>query len=331
MIPFFNGAQVREAVSPERALEAVRAAFIAYARGEWTMPPKVYVPAYPEGDFRAMPALGAGHALLKWVTSFPGNPAQGLPTVTGLVLLSDATNGMPKAVLDAGAVTSLRTGAAAVLAAETLGRADAETAAVIGAGVNGEAAAQTFIARGRRVLLWDLDRARANSVAERLGAEVAPGRDEALAADLLVTVTPGKNILLEEGSLRPGQHASLMGADGPGKAEIAVEELARVHVFCDDWEQDDPKGTPGRGRIYADDWEQASHNGDLMHAVEAGVLDRDDVAQLGDVLIGAAEGRGSDRDITIFDSTGLAIQDLAIALAAMERAEEVDGLQTIDL
>jgi alanine dehydrogenase len=117
MIPFFSGAQVREAVSPERALEAVRDAFIAYARGEWTMPPKVYVPAYPEGDFRAMPALGAGHALLKWVTSFPGNPAQGLPTVTGLVLLSDATNGMPKAVFDAGAVTSLRTGAAAVLAA----------------------------------------------------------------------------------------------------------------------------------------------------------------------------------------------------------------------
>jgi ornithine cyclodeaminase/alanine dehydrogenase-like protein (mu-crystallin family) len=324
VIPFFNGAQVREAVSPERALEAVRAAFIAYARGEWTMPPKVYVPAYPEGDFRAMPALGASHALLKWVTSFPGNPAKGLPTVTGLVLLSDATNGMPKAVLDAGAVTSLRTGAAAVLAAETLGRSDAETAAVIGAGVNGEAAAQTFLARGRRVQLWDIDRARTELVAERIGAEVAPGRDEALAADLLVTVTPGKSILLEEGSLRPGQHASLMGADGPGKAEIAVEELARVRAFCDDWEQGGSDGTPGRGRIYADDWEQASHNGDLVHAVETGVLRRDDVAQLGDVLVGAAEGRQSDRDITIFDSTGLAIQDLAIALAAMERAEALD-------
>jgi alanine dehydrogenase len=330
VIPFLNGAMVREAVSPERALEAVRAAFIAYARGEWTMPPKVYVPAYPEGDFRAMPALGAGHALLKWVTSFPGNPAKGLPTVTGLVLLSDATNGMPKALLDAGAVTALRTGAAAVLAAETLGRADAETAAVIGAGVNGEAAAQTFIARGRHVELWDLDRARAELVAERIGAEVAPGRDEALAADLLVTVTPGRSILLEEGSLRPGQHASLMGADGPGKAEIAVEELARVHAFSDDWEQGDPKGTPGRGRIYADDWEQASHNGDLVHAVEAGLLSRDDVAQLGDVLIGTVDGRQSERDITIFDSTGLAIQDLAIALVAIEHAEELD-LPTIEL
>ena len=112
MIPFFDGEAVRAAVSPERALAAVRDAFIAYARGEWTMPPKVYVPAYPAGDFRAMPALGGGHALLKWVTSFPGNPAQGLPTVTGLVVLSDASNGMLKAVLDAGAVTALRTGAA---------------------------------------------------------------------------------------------------------------------------------------------------------------------------------------------------------------------------
>ena len=311
MIPFFGAEDVRAAVSPERALEAVRDAFIAYARGEWTMPPKVYVPAYPAGDFRAMPALGGGHALLKWVTSFPGNPAQGLPTVTGLVLLSDASNGMLKAVLDAGAVTALRTGAAAVLAAETLGRAEADSAAVIGAGVNGEAAAKTFSARGRRVLIWDVDHTRAEAVAARVGGESASSREEALAADLLVTVTPGREIVLAEGSLRPGQHASLMGADGPGKAEIAVEELARVRVFCDDWEQ-------------------ASHNGDLVHAVEAAVLTREDVAQLGDVLIGTAEGRKSDRDITIFDSTGLAIQDLAIALAAIERADELD-LSKIEL
>src|SRR5438045_7857303 len=102
-----------------------------------------------------------------------------------------------------------------------------------------------------------------------------------------------------------------MGADGPGKQEIAAEELRRVRVFCDDWEQ-------------------ASHNGDLVHAVEAGVLNRDDVSQLGDVLAGKAEGRQTDQDITIFDSTGLAIQDLAIALAAMEAAAELD-LPMIDL
>ena len=167
-VPVFAARDVEAAVSPSRAVEVVREAFVAYARGEWSMPPKVYVPAYPAGDFRAMPALGGGHALLKWVTSFPGNPAVGLPTVTGLVLLSDASNGMPVAVLDAGAVTALRTGAAAVLAAETIGRPDAETTAVIGAGVNGRATARTFVARGREVLVWDVDAAQADGKRIRL-------------------------------------------------------------------------------------------------------------------------------------------------------------------
>jgi ornithine cyclodeaminase/alanine dehydrogenase-like protein (mu-crystallin family) len=311
VIPVFSARHVEAAVSPARAVEAVREAFVEYARGEWTMPPKVYVPAYPAGDFRAMPALGAGHALLKWVTSFPGNPALGLPTVTGLVLLSDASDGSLRAALDAGAVTALRTGAAAVLAAETLGRPDAETATVIGAGVNGRATAKTFLSRGRSVMLWDVDELRARAVADELGAEVASSRQEALAADWLVTVTPGHEILLHEGSLQPGQHVSLMGADGPGKAEIAVDELARVRVFCDDWEQ-------------------ASHNGELVHAVEAGKISREDVTQFGDVLADTAPGRQSPDGITIFDSTGLAIQDLAIALAAMERADELD-LPTLDL
>jgi ornithine cyclodeaminase/alanine dehydrogenase-like protein (mu-crystallin family) len=297
-------------VPPEQAVEAVREAFVAYARGEWSMPPKVYVPAYPAGDFRAMPVLGAGHAALKWVTSFPGNPARGLPTVTGLVLLSDASDGSLVAVFDAGAVTALRTGAAAVLAAETL-RAGEGPTAVVGAGVNGRAAARTLATIGREVLLWDVDEARAGAAAEELGVGVAATRNEALAADVVVTVTPGHEALFGPGSLRPGQHVSLMGADGPGKAEIAVEELVRTHVFCDDWEQ-------------------ASHNGELAHAVEAGVLERERVTELGRVLAGEADGRGSDDEITTFDSTGLAIQDLAIALAALDRRDELD-LPKLDL
>jgi ornithine cyclodeaminase/alanine dehydrogenase-like protein (mu-crystallin family) len=311
-VPFLSGAQVEAAVSPERAVDAVRDAFVAYARGEWTMPPKVYVPAYPAGDFRAMPALGGGYALLKWVTSFPGNPARGLPTVTGLVLLSDSSNGALRAVLDAGAVTALRTGAAAVLAAETLARGSASTAAVVGAGVNGRAAARTFHARGRRVALWDVDEDRARTVAAELGVEPASSLDEAVSADIVVTVTPGREPLFREGDLRPGQHVSLMGADGPGKAEIEPAELARVHVFCDDWMQ-------------------ASHNGDLVHAVEAGLVRRDDVTELGAVLAGDATGRVDDRDMTVFDSTGLAIQDLAIAVEALARLDELDGVARFEV
>jgi ornithine cyclodeaminase/alanine dehydrogenase-like protein (mu-crystallin family) len=177
--------------------------------------------------------------------------------------------------------------------------------------VNGEAAARTFVARGRTPFVWDVDEARAHAVADRVGGRVATSREEALAADLLVTVTPGREVLLAEGSLRPGQHVSLMGADGPGKAEIAVGELGRVHVFCDDWEQ-------------------ASHGGECAAAVEAGVLSREDVAEIGHVLAGDTTGRRSADEATAFDSTGLALQDLAVALVALERVDELD-LPRIDL
>jgi ornithine cyclodeaminase/alanine dehydrogenase-like protein (mu-crystallin family) len=299
---YFTGEDVMRAVSPADAYRAVRDGFVAYARGDWTMQPKLYVTNYPAGDFRAMPALGAGHALLKWVTSFPGNPARGLPTVSGLVLLSDADTGVLQAVLDAGSVTALRTGAAAVLAATTLGRGG--STAVVGCGVNGAATARTFAALGLDLAVWDVDADRAAGVAQEIGCTVARSREAALAADVVVTVTPGKEILFPAGSLRSGQHVSLMGADGPGKAEIAAAELAGCRLFCDDWEQ-------------------ASHGGEFAAGVAAGTVTRADVTELGPVLNGDAPGRRADGEITLFDSTGLAIQDLAIARLALHRADEL--------
>ena len=121
----------------------------------------------------------------------------------------------------------------------------------------------------------------------------------------MITVTPGHEVLYEPGSLRPGQHVSLMGADGPGKAEVALEELARGRLFCDDWEQ-------------------ASHGGELTAAVAAGAVAREDVTTLGAVLAGDAEGRRDESETTLFDSTGLAIQDLAVARLAFLRSVELD-------
>jgi alanine dehydrogenase len=311
VVPVFRARDVSAAVSPVAAYEAVRTAFVAHARGEWTMPPKVYVTNYPAGDFRAMPALGDGYALLKWVTSFPGNPARGLPTVTGLVLLSDAEDGRLLAAFDAAAVTALRTAAAAVLTADALARPDAASFAVVGCGANGAETARMLVARGREVVVYDVDEARARSVTTEVGARVAASAGEALACDVVATVTPGAKVLYEPGSLRPGQHVSLMGADGPGKAEVAIQELARARLFCDDWEQ-------------------ASHGGELTAAVETGVVGHDDVTELGAVLAGDAAGREHAEDITLFDSTGLAIQDLAVARAAYAQADELD-LQTIEL
>jgi alanine dehydrogenase len=308
----FSARHVLAALNPGAAVEAVRAAFVEHARGDWFMPPKVYVPGV-QGNFRAMPAAGGGHAVLKWVTSFPENPGRGLPTVGGVVLLSDAGTGELLAELDAGAVTALRTGAAAVLAAETLARPTSAPAAVIGCGVNGCAVAETFLARGRNVLLWDARPEQARLVGAELGARasVAEERAEALAADIVATVTPGREVLFEAGALHAGQHVSLMGADGPGKAEIAVDELLRARVVCDDWEQ-------------------ASHSGDTARAVAEGRLSREGVAELGRVLLGEEEGRASEEDITVFDSTGLAVQDLAVATAVYDRYREDPGAPSFE-
>ena len=316
-IPAFSARHVHAAVDPAAAVEAVRAAFVAHARGEWLMPSKVYVPAPPDGDFRAMPARGGGYAVLKWVTSFPRNPERGLPTVGGIVLLSDTSDGRLLAQLDAGALTALRTGAAAVVAAETLAAGDGP-AAVIGCGVNGRAVARTFLARGRQIVLWDADRERAQRLSDELdGGSVVP-REEAFGADVVATVTPGREVLFPPGTLRAGQHVCLMGADGPGKAEIAVEELLRA-------------------RVVVDEWEQASHNGDVSRAVEAGALGREDVSELGRILLGEEPGRAAGDEITVFDSTGLAVQDLAVAAAVYERwrgdpdAEAFAGVVTVSL
>jgi alanine dehydrogenase len=304
-VPVLSRAAVLAAVTPQEAYGAVRNAFLAHHSGEWSMPPKVYVTNYPAGDFRAMPAIGGGHALLKWVTSFPGNPALGLPTVTGLVILSNADTGQLEAVLDAAAVTALRTAAAGVLAADQLGRDSGSSAAVVGCGVNGAETARMLVAHGRAPLVWDVDEARRRTVAEELEVRIADSLEHALACDVVITVTPGRDVLYPAGSLRPGQHVSLMGADGPGKAEVAPSELGRAHVFCDDWEQ-------------------ASHGGELAAGLEAGVLVRADVTQLGAVIAGDAPGRRDDDEITLFDSTGLAIQDLAVARAALLGSVELE-------
>ena len=310
-VAVFSGEDVRLAVSPLEAYVAVEAAFVEHARGGWTMQPKLYVTNYPAGDFRAMPALGGGYALLKWVTSFPGNPARGLPTVTGLVLLSDSETGELLALFDAAAVTALRTAAAGVLAAETLGRQDASSHAVVGCGVNGAETVRMLVARGSTPLVWDIDADRRRRVVDELGVREAPSLANALACDVVITVTPGKEVLFVQGSLSAGQHVSLMGADGPGKAEIAVEELGRAHLFCDEWEQ-------------------ASHGGELAAGVASGLVTREDVVELGAVLAGVGKARRSREAITLFDSTGLAIQDLAIAKAAYAKAGELD-LPVVDL
>jgi len=297
-LPVLGHDAVLAAVSPAAAIEHVRAGFAAHHAGAWTMPAKVYLEAPPHGDFRAMPALGGGFAMLKWISSFPGNPAaHGLPTVMGVVCLSDAETSAPRMLLDARAVTALRTGAVAAVAAQALARPDAATVGVVGCGLHGAWAARCLAAAGYGPgVCADPRPEAAAAVAEELGWRTGD-REAALACDVVCCVTPGHEPVVDTGDLRPGLHLNMLGADGPGKAEATIDAVARCTLFCDEWAQ-------------------ASHGGELTGAVEAGVVTRAGVTDLGAVLAGVAPGRTDGDTVTLFDSTGLAIQDLAIAIAA---------------
>ncbi len=298
-IPVISGEAVFAAIDARTAVERTREAFGRYARGEWEMPAKVYLDSPPNGDFRAMPARGGGLALLKWVTSFPGNSAKGLPVVRGEVLLSDAETGEELAVIECSSVTSLRTGAAAAVSAQALAREDARLVGIIGCGVNGAWSARCLAALGYGPgVCADLRSEVAGALADELGWRTGD-RSEAAGQDVVVTVTPGDEPVILTADLRPGQHIAVLGADAHGKQEVELEAIERCRIFCDEWEQ-------------------ASAGGELSTAVGVGLVPREKVTPLGDVLTGAAEGRRSDEEITLFDSTGLAIQDLAIVQAVYQ-------------
>ena len=249
---------VLAAVSAAAAIDVVRDGFLRHHHEDWSMPPKVYVQSPPFGDFRAMPALGGGFALLKWITSFPGNPAHGLPTVNGVVCLSDAHTGLPLALLDAPAVTALRTGAVAAVASLALARPDARTVGLVGCGLNGAWVARCMAAAGYGPGVCCDPRAEvADALAAELGRE--PGdRAAALGCDIVCCVTPGAEIVVDEAHLRVGQHLNMLGADGSGKAEASLDAVTRCELYCDEWEQ-------------------ASHGGELAGAVASGLVTREQV------------------------------------------------------
>jgi alanine dehydrogenase len=307
-LPVLDHDAVLSTVSPAEAIDRVRQAFLRFHAGDWAMPAKVYLESPPFGDFRAMPARGDGLALLKWITSFPGNPAQGLPTVTGVICLSDATTGEPLMLLDARSVTALRTGAVAAVATQALALPGASSVGIVGCGLHGAWTARCLVAAGYGPgVCHDPNPAAAEALAAELGWSTG-SREQAVGREIVCCVTPGADIVVDGSDLRPGLHLNMLGADGPGKSEAGVGAVASCALFCDDWTQ-------------------ASHGGELTAAVDAGLVTRERVTELGAVLAGAAQGRPGPAAVTLFDSTGLAIQDLAVAGAALSawRAGRVEA------
>jgi alanine dehydrogenase len=244
--------------------------------------------------------------------NFPGNPARhGLPTIQGAITLHDAADGVLLAVLDSMEITTLRTAAATAVAARALARADARVLTVLGCGIQGRSQllAMSRVRSLERVFAWDLEAAAAvryaDEMAHTLGCEVRSVADyhtAVQASDVVVTCTPSRRPLLAASDVPPGCFVAAVGADSEDKQELAPDLLARAVVVVDVLEQ-------------------CARIGDLHHALVSGAMRRDDVhAELADVVSGRRPGRRSATEITIFDSTGTALEDVAAAALVYERA-----------
>ena len=305
-------------------LEAVETGFRAAAEGKAEAPPPMTLPGR-EGAFHAKGAsLGLGRpcAALKLNGNFPGNPAaRGLPTIQGALLLCDGETGSLLAIMDSIEVTLRRTAAASALAARFLARPDSKTILICGCGAQGRAqlAALREILPLRRALAWDRDRGCAEAFAREMTGEdfsveaAADLEGAARESDAIVTCTTARLPFLEADFVRPGTFVAAVGADSSDKSEVHPALMAKSLVV-------------------ADVRDQCAAMGDLRAAIETGAMTPDDVhAELADLVAGRKRGRTSEGQITLFDSTGTALQDVAAAAAIYARALASDGFRSIAL
>jgi alanine dehydrogenase len=294
-------------------IDAVESAFAADARGNTQMPAKSYIdlPQH-NGDFRSMPAYIDAEeweaAGLKWVNSHSENPDRhGLPTVIGTMIYSDPATAFPLALLDGTTLTRLRTGGAAAVATRYLAREDASSLGLVGAGVQSYTQLEGIAAVRdiETVVVSDVDDEAVAAIIERYGDDfdVREGSiAETTACDVVSTTTPVREPLVERVGDRT--HVNAMGADAKGKHELADQLLQSA-------------------KIVIDDYEQCTHSGEINVPWSAGLLDETDLhAELGDVVTGRAAGRTDSDSVTVFDSTGLAIQDVAASHVIYEHASE---------
>jgi alanine dehydrogenase len=290
--------------------DAVERVFRAHGMGHVQMPPKSYV-TFPHGDFRSMPAYvpELGMAGVKIVNVHPQNPSKGLPTVMALTVILSIENGMPEAVINATRLTDMRTGAAGAVAAAYLAPRKSVVMGVVGSGRQAEtqvlATAEALTIE--ELLVWSRNENHAQEFAQRFPEFNARSvsLQKACGAQLIATTTPATAPVVRSAWVADGTHINAIGADAPGKEELEAAILRRARVFVDDMTQ-------------------AIHSGEVNVPIRAGMYSAKDIAgTLGEVLLGKI-GRTSPDEITIFDSTGLAITDLAIADLALANAAFVE-------
>ncbi len=307
---------VERALGIADAIASVEAAFRAYGEGRAQLPPKPYL-YFDRGDLRAMPAYmpDLGLAAVKNVNCHPDN--RDLPVVMATITLFDPETGFPLAIMDGTYLTAVRTGAAGGVAAKYLARRDSRVIGLLGAGCQAAtqlAALMGVLSNAQRVNVFDVDSGRAGEFAARGSAEhgvevtAVDSLEKAVrSADVLVTTTPVREPIVRKEWVRPGTHINAIGADAPGKQELEPAILAGA-------------------RIVVDNWEQASHGGEINVAVSEGIIGRQNVhADIGEIVAGKKPGRSDAHEVTVFDSTGLAIQDLACAARVWRLLKDEQG------
>jgi alanine dehydrogenase len=301
-------------------IAAVENAFKDHGQGRTQMPPKSYLYFQKHrGDLRSMPAYLEGQDIagVKIVNVHPGNQEQGLPTVMALLVLNSPKTGAPQAVMGATYLTSMRTGAAGGIAARVLARPRSSVVGMVGAGAQArtQLLAVSKFFKIERVIV--ADRSLEGALAFEKDARsfldcdyhITTNVEEACNCDILITTTPSRSPVIKEAWVRPGIHINAIGADAGGKQELE-------------------SGLTKKAKVVVDDLAQAVHSGEVNVPISEGVLKPEEIhAQLGEVLIGRKMGRTMDNEITIFDSTGLAIQDVATGAVVYRKALEVgEGL-----
>jgi len=303
---------VKEILEMKDVIPVVETAFRERGLGNVEMPPKMYI-MYPTGDLRVMPAYlkNIKQTGLKAVTVFPNNPKEkNIPTVLATVILVDVDSGVPLAVMGGSWLTAMRTGAAGAIATKNLARKGAKNIAFIGTGIQAhtQLMAHKEVMKIEKVYAVDANAESAKKFVEfakSLGihAEVADGATACKNADVLITTTPVHQPIVKNEWIHPGMHINAIGADAPGKEELDPEIMKRA-------------------KIVIDDWEQASHSGEINVPITKKIITRKDIAaELGDIVAGKSKARSSDADITIFDSTGLGIQDIVTATLVLNKAK----------
>jgi len=310
-----NQSQVKELTTMKEIIENVETAYKFHAERKVQMPPKEYI-FYKKfrGDLRIMPCFirGLDESGVKNVNVHPDNPRKyGLPTVMAMIELVDPKTGFPVSVMDGTWITDMRTGAAAGVATKYLARDNSEILGLVGAGVQAttglEAINEVMDIKEVRVSCRTCETKElfAQKASEKYGIPVKAVdtiKEAVQGADVLLTTTPAREPVVKSKWVSPGTHINAMGADAPGKQELDSHILQKA-------------------KIVIDCWDQASHSGEINIPVQEGLVRQSDIqGKIGDVIIGSIPGRTSDEEITVFDSTGLAVQDIVTAWNVYEKA-----------